>query len=240
MTKARSPIPSEILDRCRVLKQQWTRTRRTNALQAGCEEEQVHHPRRPHLRATIHLKQLKLAGVARPHFLIQCEDLRRHAASGAAPGNSRLPHLSPTYEPRTGSCRACLRRAEQPGDRRKRPVECANGEKASSRGLPQTRSPQPQPAYDADALNRAAKSSTAHYPPLNRQKAPISVSKGHLSGDDQTHQNRMIAFSGERAAVTSDGLIAACRAHLEKNASTRLHRGYQLCFPDTSPAQFPV
>jgi DNA-binding CsgD family transcriptional regulator len=94
MTKARSPIPSEILDRCRALKQQWTRTRRTNAPQAGCEEEQVHHPRRPHLRATIHLKQLKLAGVARPHFLIQCEDLRRHAASGAAPGNSRLPHLA--------------------------------------------------------------------------------------------------------------------------------------------------
>ncbi|MGA7273449.1 MAG: LuxR C-terminal-related transcriptional regulator [Candidatus Udaeobacter sp.] len=93
MTKARSPIPSEILDRCRVLKQQWTRTRRTNAPQAGCQEEQVHHPRRPHLRATIHLKQLKLAGVARPHFLIQCEDLRRHTASGEAPENSRLPHL---------------------------------------------------------------------------------------------------------------------------------------------------
>jgi len=92
MTKARSPIPSEILDRCRVLKQ-WARTRHANALQAGCGEEQVHHPRRPHLRATIHLKQLKLPGVARPHFLVQCEDLHRHAASSAAPGNSRLPHL---------------------------------------------------------------------------------------------------------------------------------------------------
>src|SRR5438445_5340842 len=80
MTKARSPIPSEILDRCRVLKQQWARTRRTNAPQAGFKEEQVHHPRTPHLRATIHLKQLKVAGVARPHFLIECEDLRRQAA----------------------------------------------------------------------------------------------------------------------------------------------------------------
>src|SRR6266550_8851512 len=60
--------------------------------------------------------------------------------------------FSPTYEPRTRSCRACLRWAEQPGGCRKRPVECANGEKAPSRGLPQTRSPQPQPAYDADAL----------------------------------------------------------------------------------------
>jgi DNA-binding CsgD family transcriptional regulator len=94
MTKARSPIPSEILVRCRLLKQQWTCTRRTNAPQPGCEEEQVHHPRRPHLRAAIHLKQLKLAGVARPHFLIQCEDLRRQTASGAEPGNSRLPHLA--------------------------------------------------------------------------------------------------------------------------------------------------
>ena len=90
MTKARSPIPSEILDRCRVLKQQWARTRRTNAPQAGFKEEQVHHPRTPHLRATIHLKQLKVAGVARPHFLIECEDLRRQAA----PVSSRLPHLA--------------------------------------------------------------------------------------------------------------------------------------------------
>jgi len=94
MTKARSPIPSEILDRCHLLKQQWAPTRHANALQVGCEEEPVHHPRRPHLRATIHLKQLKLAGVARPHFLVQCEDLRRQTASGAASQSSRLPHLA--------------------------------------------------------------------------------------------------------------------------------------------------
>ena len=93
-TNATSPIPSEILDRCRLLKQQWARTRRTNTQQAGCEKEHVHHPGVPHLRVTIHLKQSKLAGVARPHFLIECEDLRRHSASGAAPGNSRLPHLA--------------------------------------------------------------------------------------------------------------------------------------------------
>jgi DNA-binding CsgD family transcriptional regulator len=94
ITKTRSPIPFEILDRCSALKQQWTCTRRTNALQAGCQEEQVHHPRTSHLRATIHLKQLKLAGVARPHFLIECEDLRRPAAPSTSPGNSRLPHLA--------------------------------------------------------------------------------------------------------------------------------------------------
>ena len=42
-TNPTSPIPSEILDRCRLLKQQWARTRRTNTQQAGCEKEHVHH-----------------------------------------------------------------------------------------------------------------------------------------------------------------------------------------------------
>jgi len=92
-TKATSPIPSEILERCHVLKQQWARTRRTNAPQAGCGEEQVHHPRTPHLRATLHLKQLKSAGVARPHFLIECEDLRRDAGARTGPASSCLPQL---------------------------------------------------------------------------------------------------------------------------------------------------
>jgi len=35
-------------------------------------------------------------------------------------------------------------------------LEFADGEKAPPRSLPQTRSSQPQPAYDADAMNRAA------------------------------------------------------------------------------------
>ena len=77
-----------------MLKQRWARSRRVNTLQVGREEEQVHHSRRPHLRATVHLKQLKLAGVARPHFLVRCEDLRRQTASGAAYRSSRLPHLA--------------------------------------------------------------------------------------------------------------------------------------------------
>jgi len=54
----------------------------------------VHHPRSPHLRATVHLKQLGSAGVAQPHFLIECEDLRRHAAlSKGSAASARLPHL---------------------------------------------------------------------------------------------------------------------------------------------------
>ena len=93
LTKATSPIPSEILDRCRLLKQQWAAARRTNARQTSFKEERVHHPRSPHLRATLHLKPLTSAGVARPHFLIECEDLRRQAAPRAGPASSSLPHF---------------------------------------------------------------------------------------------------------------------------------------------------
>jgi DNA-binding CsgD family transcriptional regulator len=93
LTKATSPIPSEILDRCRLLKQQWADAQRPIAPQTGFKEEQVRHPRSPHLRATLHLKQLGSAGVARPHFLIECEDLRRQAGAHTEPASSNLPHL---------------------------------------------------------------------------------------------------------------------------------------------------
>jgi DNA-binding CsgD family transcriptional regulator len=93
LMNATSPIPSEILDRCRLLKQQWAQAQRPIAPLTGFKEERVHHPRSPHLRATLHLKQLGSAGVARPHFLIECEDLRRHAAPRAGSAIARLPHL---------------------------------------------------------------------------------------------------------------------------------------------------
>jgi len=86
------PIPSEILDRCRVLKQQWVDASRANTAQTSLEQVQVHHPRLPHLRATIHLKQLKSAGVARPHFLIRCENLCPDT-SRSAPATLCLPAL---------------------------------------------------------------------------------------------------------------------------------------------------
>src|SRR2546421_2614535 len=80
------------LDRCRVLKQQWVDASRANTSQTSLEQVQVHHPRLPHLRATIHLKQLKSAGVARPRFLIRCENLCPDAARSVPP-NSYLPAL---------------------------------------------------------------------------------------------------------------------------------------------------
>src|SRR5437588_1883000 len=55
LTKAASPIPSEILDRCRLLKQRWAAAQRPVAPETGFKEERVRHPRSPHLRATLHL-----------------------------------------------------------------------------------------------------------------------------------------------------------------------------------------
>jgi DNA-binding CsgD family transcriptional regulator len=94
LTNATSPIPSEILERCRLLKQQWAHAQRPIAPQTGFKEERVRHPRSPHLRATLHLRQLSSAGVARPHFLIECEDLRSSAAVRTGPASARLAHLA--------------------------------------------------------------------------------------------------------------------------------------------------
>jgi DNA-binding CsgD family transcriptional regulator len=86
-TKASSPIPVEILDRCRVLKQEWMDARLRSEQRTDFKEEQVHHPGSPHLRATIQLKQVNSVGVAGPHFLIACEDRCRN---GEHSGRLRL------------------------------------------------------------------------------------------------------------------------------------------------------
>jgi DNA-binding CsgD family transcriptional regulator len=87
-------MPPEILDRCRLLKRLWTEGQKPNAVRViPMEEQQVHHPKWSHLRATLHLKQLNSAGVARPHFLIECEELHTVARSPHAPISSLLPHL---------------------------------------------------------------------------------------------------------------------------------------------------
>ena len=95
-TKAISKIPPAILDRCRRLKQQWTEAGRRTFLDSGInlKEEQARHPMSPHYRATVHLRHLKSAGVARPHFLIECEDLSRDDNRNSAPANLRLPAVA--------------------------------------------------------------------------------------------------------------------------------------------------
>ena len=89
-TKPRSPIPSQILDRCRELRQKW---QHSSARRTRSKKERVHHPRSPHLRATIRLRKLSSAGVARPHFLIECENLEVKTAPSALPGAAHLPHF---------------------------------------------------------------------------------------------------------------------------------------------------
>ena len=54
-------------------------------------EEQIHHPRSRNLRATIQLTQIKSASVARPHFVIACEDLCHSGAGFRRPELFRLP-----------------------------------------------------------------------------------------------------------------------------------------------------
>jgi DNA-binding CsgD family transcriptional regulator len=92
-TKANSPVPAEIVAQCRVLKQRWVdaQSQMHSGRQIEFTEEQVQHPRSPNLRATIQLTQIKSASVARPHFLIACEDLCRNSAAFRRTELFRLP-----------------------------------------------------------------------------------------------------------------------------------------------------
>jgi DNA-binding CsgD family transcriptional regulator len=94
LTNASSGIPSEILDRCRQLKEQWARAQRPRAPRRVFKRERVRHPRSPELRATVRLKQLSSADLAQPHFLIECEALRHRTAQHSQTTGSRLPHLA--------------------------------------------------------------------------------------------------------------------------------------------------
>jgi len=76
LIKTKASLPPEILDRCHVLKERWEQVSRLNFPPSGFKDELVHHPKRRYLRATISLKQISSAGVARPHFLIAFENLR--------------------------------------------------------------------------------------------------------------------------------------------------------------------
>lgn len=95
-TNANSSMPPEILDRCRVLKEKWKNAdpQTRAACRADCKEEDVNHPHQPHLRATIHLKQINSVGVAGPHFLIACEDRCRNGQRFGRLGLFRLPGIA--------------------------------------------------------------------------------------------------------------------------------------------------
>ena len=85
--KADAPIPFEILEGCRALKKQWQEFPPARFPTAGPGGEMVRHPNQPNLRATISLQQIRSAGVARPRFLVECEDFH------SARSREQLPHM---------------------------------------------------------------------------------------------------------------------------------------------------
>jgi DNA-binding CsgD family transcriptional regulator len=85
VTKADGPVPAEILDRCRQLKKGWRQTSHLATPRMILRQEIIHHSKWSFLRATLSMRQLSMGSLARPHFLIECEELRRPATP--------LPHL---------------------------------------------------------------------------------------------------------------------------------------------------
>ena len=76
---------AEILDRCRRLKKEWRQSSRLATPRMILRQEVIHHSKWSFLRATLSMRQLSMGSLARPHFLIECEELRRPATP--------LPHL---------------------------------------------------------------------------------------------------------------------------------------------------
>ena len=91
--KLKEPLPPEILDRCRVLKNRWKQLTSLGLAAAKFRDETVRHPTRRDLRATISLKQISSAAVARPHFLIEFESLHGSPAAGYQTSGASLSHL---------------------------------------------------------------------------------------------------------------------------------------------------
>ena len=92
--KMDAPIPAEILETCRALKHRWERTPALTRPQPWVKQQVVYHRKWPHLRAAVSLRQLSSAGVARPHFLIECEELRLRPESERRRSDRRLAHLA--------------------------------------------------------------------------------------------------------------------------------------------------
>jgi len=91
--KLKAPLPPEILDGCRVLKNRWKQLSPLGLAPPILREKTVRHPTRRDLRAIISLKQISSAAVARPHFLVEFESLRGGPASDSRITDGSLSHL---------------------------------------------------------------------------------------------------------------------------------------------------
>jgi len=93
--KTKAPLPPEILNQCRVLKERWKQLSPLGiAPAAHFRDQTVRHPTRRDLRAIISLKQISSAAVARPHFLVEFENLRGNAAGESGTSGASLSHLA--------------------------------------------------------------------------------------------------------------------------------------------------
>ena len=88
LIKTSATIPREILDGCRRLKHKWQRTKQNQPSDGRSVVTKLRHPQSDALKVTIRLKQLNDA-VARPHFVIECEDLGR--------SENRHPSFDPSF-----------------------------------------------------------------------------------------------------------------------------------------------
>jgi DNA-binding CsgD family transcriptional regulator len=97
LLKADWSVPNEILEGCRELKERWQQDRRSPPLAISpmsSWKTSVHHPKLRHLRANLNLRQISSLGVARPFFLIECEDLSQPARRRHRTDAHQLPHLA--------------------------------------------------------------------------------------------------------------------------------------------------
>ncbi|HYY12931.1 MAG TPA: LuxR C-terminal-related transcriptional regulator [Chthoniobacterales bacterium] len=97
LLKANVPVPSAILDGCRELEKRWRQDRQSLPLSArsiSSWKTVVRHPKLRHLRANLRLRQSSSLAIARPHFLIECEELSQTPRNRGGAGATRLPHLA--------------------------------------------------------------------------------------------------------------------------------------------------
>lgn len=93
--KANVRVPDDILEGCRDLKGRWRQDRQSSPWIAATKSSWktvVYHPKRRHLRAHLNLRQISSLGIARPHFLIECEGITSRSSSRRKV--ARLPYLA--------------------------------------------------------------------------------------------------------------------------------------------------
>ena len=93
LIKLKAPVPPQILNQCRVLKKRWEQLSRLGLAPANFVDLTVRHPTRRDLRATISLKQISSAAFARPHVLIEFEDLPDSSGTRYQISRASLSHL---------------------------------------------------------------------------------------------------------------------------------------------------